>query len=790
MRKETPAWQKREDLFLVPPGGWVLCLTVISTVVLAGGRPLWAQGIAALGIGVLWVLWPPEKAPRKSVLWALVALAVVPLAAYIPLSLTSVPGWRETLYASPAISASPFVTPQPWLTFHAWLVWVAGVALAGWCSTQTWDHYNRDTLARMVTGGIVLTAVFALFATATGINPEIWQSTDGFGPFANRNQWGSLLGLGGVMSVALIHHALRHEHKRSFLIWSVSLVVLILAIIQNGSRGGFVVLATGGFAYWTFFGLANKNYRYAAVAVSFLLVSFAAFSVGGGPMVERFVGLKEVVADGGESDFRAQFYRMTLNLSADARLTGFGLGNFPNVFPFYLDFEPMMDRRPLHPESSWLWLLAEGGWLSILAVASATGLLLYLGYKSRRSRAATIRSAGMACALVMVINAFFEVSGHRLGSLFPGIVLASLALPAATRMIHPDIVRQFLRLPGILLALIGLVWVASGPGWLVAPFIQGSTVLQAKAGRMHEAGNPEGAAKMLERAEALEPLNWDIRWARATFLIDARDMASAWDEFRAAQAILPYMSWVLEKEGYVWADISPSRAAYAWNQALRRSDPTRRAGIYASFLNATRGKPLLQVAVLNLYPDDPEMEYARIIFQVNSAKFRLPRLLAKTEDLNLAPDHLAEPVLRLLLINSENETLDRLTSSNPRLKRLGWKVLADRAAQENRLDEALALYFEHGPRPVLPAPISRSDLRTIERAAALAPLDIATAIAYYQALEFARRKDDSFWQLRRIMESPQAPAYIWFLAARACHSRGEYEEAWQLLRTYEEKTKK
>jgi hypothetical protein len=57
-------------------------------------------------------------------------------------------------------------------------------------------------------------------------------------------------------------------------------------------------------------------------------------------------------------------------------------------------------------------------------------------------------------------------------------------------------------------------------------------------------------------------------------------------------------------------------------------------------------------------------------------------------------------------------------------------------------------------------------------------------------LELARRKDDAFWQLRRIMESPQAPPYIWYLAAKASYSRGDYEDAWSLLKTYEEKTKK
>jgi hypothetical protein len=36
---------------------------------------------------------------------------------------------------------------------------------------------------------------------------------------------------------------------------------------------------------------------------------------------------------------------------------------------------------------------------------------------------------------------------------------------------------------------------------------------------------------------------------------------------------------------------------------------------------------------------------------------------------------------------------------------------------------------------------------------------------------------------------PNAPAYIWYLAARAANERGEHDEAWSLLQTYEQKSK-
>ena len=150
---------------------------------------------------------------------------------------------------------------------------------------------------------------------------------------------------------------------------------------------------------------------------------------------------------------------------------------------------------------------------------------------------------------------------------------------------------------------------------------------------------------------------------------------------------------------------------------------------------------------------------------------------------------MVESVLQYMLESSRGDEVRAIAEQSPRIKRLGWRILANRAAQQKNLQEALELHFQHGPRPSLPAPISRSDLRSVERAAALAPMDIATGIAYYQALEGARRPDDAFWQLRRIMEFPNAPAYIWYLAARTAHERGMHEEAWGFLQTYEQKTK-
>jgi len=786
MESTKPAWQQREDLFLVPPGGWVLVGTLLLTIALAGGRPLWAQGIAVLGIALLWLVWPPTKLPDRPILVMLGILALAPLAAYLPAALFGIPEWRDNLAAVPAIPGSWAVTLQPWFTFHVWLLWLAGVALAAWCAAQTWDHYNRDTIARMFAGGMAALAGFALYAQSTGNQPELWTSEHGFGPFVNRNQWGSLLGLSGIMALALVHQSVRHLHKRGIIFWSLVLVLFTWCILLNGSRGGLVVLVCGGFAYWMFFGLSRKEYRYAAIAVSFLFISFSLFSYGGGPLLERFV---EIGEEGFAKDARVQFYRMTRNLLGDAPLTGFGLGNFEFVFPFYLDYEPLLDRRPVHPESSWLWLASEGGLVAVVAVVVAIGMLVFFGFMARRSRATTIRSAGLACALVMVINAFFEVSGHRLGTLFPCIVLASLSLPAAAERVAPAVSGILFRAVGLVLLIVGAVWVASGFGSAIWPAVQSNIVLRKDAGIEHAAGNLDGAIALLEKSARLQPLNHEVHWPLAAYSLEDGRIDEAWKEFRAANAVLPYLSWMIETEGYFWIPTDPARAVYAWSEAMRRTQPGRRAEMYNNYLHKAKDKPALTALLLKLYPDEPEFEFVRIRAAGGNGVKRLPQFLAKTKDLAYAPDHMVEPVLRYMLSNGQTELLDRITRENMRLRRLGWRVLAERAANERRLAEALDLHFQHGPRPALPAPISRSDLRSVERAAALAPMDIATAIAYYQGLEAARRSDDAFWQLRRIMEFPNAPAYVWYLAARTAHERGEHEEAWQFLTTYEQKSK-
>lgn len=787
MFKKTPAWHQREDLFIVPGGGWVLAGTLMLAVVLAGGRPLWAQGVVTIGIGLLWLFWPPRKLPPPPMCWAALVLALAPLLAYMPWSWFPELGWRMDLLGYPAITASAHMTPQPWLTFQVWLLWMTGLSLAFWCATQAWDRYHQCTMAKLLAAILIAIVAYALYARAAGSSPSVWQSPTGFGPFINRNQWGALMALCALLCLGLIHQSVRQESKQGILFWILGFVLMVYGILVNLSRGAVVMLIFGGFAYWLIFALAMRKYRYAGIALSFALISFAVFAFGGGALLERFMTF-EPGEDAFTNDARVQFFRMARRLIADAPLTGFGLGNFEYVFPFYLDYEPLMNRRPLHPESSWLWLGSEGGWTLVLSVVAALVVVCTYSFRALKSRYRPIRTAALACAFAAAVSSLFEVNGHRIGLLFPAILMASLALPAAAEGVVATGRIQAWRVVGLLLVMVGAVWAATGLGVALAPPVQGIAALRARADEAREAGRMTELLSLLGRSEQLLPYDWRLHWELASHLAEAGEEGRAWNEFRAAGALVPYAAQTVQNEAAFWMKKDPLRSAYAWQQAILRTPQGRRPGLYASSLKASAPRPDLRAMLLRLYPDDPEFELVRIRSMGLEGTDLLPRLLAKTQNLGDAPDQLVEPVLRYLLENQRGELLDSLTARSPRMRRLGWRVLADQAVNAGRLDEALSLTLQFGPKPVLPAPISRSDLRSIERAAALAPLDIATAISYYQALEAARRKEDAYMQLKRIMEFPNAPAYVWYLGAMAANERGEHADAWQFLKTFEKKT--
>jgi tetratricopeptide (TPR) repeat protein len=409
---------------------------------------------------------------------------------------------------------------------------------------------------------------------------------------------------------------------------------------------------------------------------------------------------------------------------------------------------------------------------------------------ARKSRGATIRAAGMACAVMLAFNSGFDVSGHRIGTLFPVILLATLALPSARAGNFSSVMRHTAKFLGAALLAVGLIWILGGSGIPFLPGVQGISPLQENGQAAMKAGRSDEAVAIFERCEKFRPLDWGVHWTLSDWLLAQGKLDPAWREFQASNALLPYLYWTVRQGAEKWMVPSPGRAAVAVLEVIRKAPQGKRAEIYAGFLSKSRDNPRMRAILLNLFPDDPEFEFVRTQQAApDASNKRLKRLVERTENLSRAPDQLTSPVLRLMLERNQLAEIDAIVAENPRLKRTAWEILFEREIRSNRNKEALDIYFNFAPKPAIPATLNRSDLRSVERAAALAPLDLSTSIAYYQALSGAQRDKEALWQLRHIMELRNAPAYIWFLAAQATHRDGDYEESLKMLRKYREKTK-
>ena len=68
------------------------------------------------------------------------------------------------------------------------------------------------------------------------------------------------------------------------------------------------------------------------------------------------------------------------------------------------------------------------------------------------------------CAAMLAFNAAFEVSAHRIGTLFPVILLAGLALPPTKGSELGAMLKWAAKVGGALFMAIGLVWLAGGLG--------------------------------------------------------------------------------------------------------------------------------------------------------------------------------------------------------------------------------------------------------------------------------------------------------------------------------------
>ena len=579
----------RRGRFPLPQFGAV-CVT-LGAVACGGGTERLPQAITLGAMGLLLALAPPKRFPEKAFVGLALALLLLACCAWLPAHWLTIPRWRVQAQEF-GIVLPGTISPQPALSLEGLMLFSAGLAWFGWIGTQHWDSRSRRASARALSAGIIVLAAAALVAWVSGVRVPGWLDERGFGPFPNRNHTGHVLALGGVLALGCAADAIRRSRWRSRwrgLLWLAGATLILAALAVNNSRGG-VLLFLAAMAIWLGIEAWHaRSWKILALGASALLAVSAVMLVAGGPIASRFAG-------GADSQiaFRALIWKDALALIQTSPWCGAGLENFRALFPFYRSAS-VLQQTVLHPESDWLWLAAEMGWLGVALAAGALVVSLGRALPLAEGTQRMLRSAALAAAIAAALHGMVDVPAHRLGSVLTALFVLALARrdPAPA----PESVRVAVlwRVGGIAL-MAGSVWLALIPADI------------ARAEALLQSGNHSAAEEAALRGISRAPLDWRPYFTRAGARACAGKLLESLADFRRARFLEPHFAGIPIEEGRFWARRAPALALPAWREAIRRVSPPEDAAIFRAILNSAPDDAAFRASLLALAAGRPALQ--------------------------------------------------------------------------------------------------------------------------------------------------------------------------------------
>lgn len=766
----------------------IVALLPVFACFLGGATQKWAEGIVLIVVGFYLLAKPPRATLGLGFNLVFAGLLALALVAFLPTNWFALPTWRSAMINDYGIRLPSTVSPQPWITAGAF---VSLLGFASWLyvvSTHDADLRGVRFQFRLFVTGIVMLAaisiVLRLFHTAF----PFWINERGFGPFPNRNQTADLLGISAVIALACAQDDVRRGRKRWF-VWVVALSILVAAIILNYSRAGIAILI-GGSALWVFaVALCRRSGAPIAIGISFLLLFGTAILVAGGETFERF-HFRDLGGAGMSSDFRWKIFRDTFDLIRASPWCGIGLGNFDAVFAVFRD-RSFATNRALHPESDWLWLWSELGWLALVLVVIGAVLLLRRVLPLQEGTNQRFRLAAFVAAMVFAAHGLVDVSGHRVGTAMAGLFLVGLSLHRPLNLKPSLATAVFFRLIGIVLLVSGFSWAIAARGQALLPGTVGVINVKKMANAAMTSRDFSEAISLTTRGLEWAPLDWQLFFSRALSELAMKKPDVAIDDFRRARFLEPTSYEVPLAEGNALLPVRPVFAATAWREALRRAG-VRRADVYSEILSTASLRNKEVVGILEeIGSNEPDLILA-YLNRVLGGMFDHALATLLQHDPNLRG--LSEPQkLALFARWSETGSPDRLAQSiteHPEWLPFGWLGMAKYHAGKGDFHTAYTLTERFGEAVLLPAVSGSSSLEELQRRYVANPDNYAAGYALYREQSKLGRIDDALNTARHFSERPSAPAYFRFLEAQCWAAKENWERAWKAWLAYREAAKK
>lgn len=761
-------------------GRWLshvfIALLPVLACFLGGGTQKWGEGIVVMFLGFYLLACPPRFSLGFAVNVVLLALLILAAIAFLPAKYFFQPAWRAAFVHDLGISLPTTVSPQPWITLTCCLSLVAGLSWLHVACAQQLELREARFQLRLFTAGVVLLAALCILLWLGKTSPPFWHNERNFGPFPNRNQTGNLFGLTAIMILACGQDDLRKGRKR-WIVWGIALGLMIVAIILNFSRAGIGILVTGSALWLGIFSLRQRSSRRIALFVSFLLLLLTALLLFGGQTLDRF-HLRNLANAGVSGDFRWPIFADVFQMIRDSPWCGIGLGNFEPVFAI-LRAASYSDRRAIHPESDWLWLWSELGWIAVILVIVGIVLILRKVFPLREGTNQRYRLATLIAAILFALHGLVDVSGHRVGTMFAAIFLLGLSLHRPHLLKPARSTSILFRLIGIVLLIVGGSWVVAVRGQKLFPGSVGVTNAKEIATIDNRERNFTETIAVTTTGLKWAPLDWELYFSRAIAEVQLKQTDNALADFRRARFLEPISYEPPLAEGNVWLAYQPVLAATAWREALRRAGQDS-AGVFSSMLSkASLRSPEVSriLGELAVSRHDLALPY---LARISGADFNraLGKVLENDPDLRSFTETEKLALFAFWSERGDAAELSRATSQHPDWLPYAWLGVAKYDASKNDFKAAYELTQNYGEPVALPRIALSFSLQPLESRFRAAPHNYAIGYELYRAQKQSGRIDDALMTVRHFSGRANSPAYFRYLEAQCWAEKQNWERAW------------
>jgi tetratricopeptide (TPR) repeat protein len=762
----------------------VVGLTLLATA-LGGSTELWAQGFLALATGILLVVSPPTRSLGRRWHVVFIGLALLALAAYLPAGWFGLPGWRRSLLEihNDQLLLPVTRTPQPWVTFEASGQFGLGLVWAYYLIVRVWAQHERSAALRIFCMGILLLAIVTIMTFALGWKFPLWHQEVNRGWFPNRNQTANVLALSGIMIYALGFSEIRTK-RNTALLWFAGMIIICGALIVAFSRAGVIIFFIGTLAWhvWSLF-LSRSSMR-AYVGVASVLLLLSVFFLMGGETFERFQ-LDPSDQKYPFKDFRVLIQRDALPFAATAPGLGIGLGNFGALFT------PARQRSinqatAIHPESDWLWVSTELGWISALLLVAGIVLWLRECFPLEQRTDRFLRSAAVLCGVMFALHGLIDVPGHRIGTVWPVLFLASLAIsPKVIFPIRPWVAPTF-RALGALLAALGLWWLASCYGKATLPTSCELDRLEDEISAARDGRDYKKLIGLCNRALRIAPLAWNIYFERASAeALTPQSRDQAFKDFQVARFLQPHLADLYFKEGAIWMSVDePALALDAWMRALR-SAPDKAHYYFYQMVDLCRGRSAVQSALREIARDNIDCLLVSLGYASPSEfDIEISRLLSEDPGLKKMSKTHQQALFAAWFQRGDRKALLAALRENPDWMQVGWRWLAESYAVGQNFQQAYETVRNFEQPPTLPQIDSKLPLAQLQKEFQYSQYDLAKGIELYMAQLKKGQTDEALTTVRKLTSFKEHPRYLSYVEAELWAKKENWQKAWEAWQQY------